>query len=101
MSKPEGLVMVTEDGQRIPIDLKPSPLEEPGIQHWEPMIEGDLNAIMPSVIGFDGPRLRSDQAISFSEPGPGWDTFEWAQRVMANSRHVFAYYDNTAGDYAR
>ena len=52
MSKPEGLVMVTEDGQRIPIDLKPSPLEEPGIQHWEPMIEGDLNAIMPSVIGY-------------------------------------------------
>lgn len=100
--KPHDLVMVTDTGMRIPIDLRPLRYEpETHTQHWTPVIEADLDAVMPAVIAFDGPPVGVGHAVSFEQPGPGWDTLEWAQRVMANSRHVFAYYDNSDGDVLR
>lgn len=94
--KPTGLVMITDDGLRIPIDLKLADHCEPNdeVMFWEPVIEADLNTVMPKVIGFDGPPLTKHQAIHFPNPGPGWDTIEWAQRIMDNSGHVFTWYDN-------
>lgn len=86
--------MVTDTGLRVPIDLRLVGVNsETGIRYWEPMIEGDLDAIMPSVIGFDGPRVNKGEAITFSEPGPGWNTKTWGNRVMENSRHIFSHYD--------
>ena len=99
-NKPEGLVMVTDTGIRIPIDLRHTHTKD-GIDYWEPMIEADLNAVMPNVTAFDGPPLTAKDCIHFTAPGPGWDTFEWAQRVLANSRHVFAFYASGAGNVAR
>lgn len=96
--KPTGLFMITEDGLRVPIDLKLAEHCEPGddIMFWEPVVEADPNALMPKVIGFDGPALTKGNAITFPHPGPGWDTLEWAKRIMDNSGHVFVWYDNAA-----
>lgn len=97
--KPEGLVLITDTGMRIPIDLRLDHIKD-GCRYWEPVIQGDLNRVMPHVVAFDGPPVRRGECIHFTAPGPGWDTFEWAQRVMANSRHVFGFYDNGEGDVA-
>lgn len=94
MSTPQGLFMVTNAGQRIPIDVKLYCADGGGTRYWLPVIEGDLKAVMPSVIGFDGPALHAGEALAFPVPGPGWDTEEWAQTLMANSQHVFAWYHN-------
>lgn len=94
--KPTGLFMVTDTGMRIPIDLKLADYQEDSTTFWEPVIEADLNAVMPHVVAFDGPPLGAGRALHFPEPGPGWDTMEWVQRIMDNSRHVISWYD-TAG----
>lgn len=93
--KPTGLFMITEDGLRVPIDLKLAEHCDPDdeVTFWEPVIEADLNTLMPRVIGFGGAPLTKRQAIHFPNPGPGWDTVEWAERIMANSRQVFTWYD--------
>jgi hypothetical protein len=92
VSKPEGLFLVTDDGRRIPIDVKLAYVQD-GERFWSPVIEGDLNAIMPSVIAIDGPPVHDGEVITFADPGPGWETDEWGERVMANSGHVFGHYD--------
>lgn len=88
MSQPQGLFLVTDTGQRIPVDTKLHHIAD-GCHHWQVVIEGDLNAIMPNVVAFDGPALGAGNAIHFDDPGPGWDTEEWGRRVLANSQHVF------------
>lgn len=99
MSRPEGLVMVTDTGLRIPIDLRLEHVDpDTGIRYWQPVIEGDLDKIMPSVVAFDGPPVGVGESVSFFKSGPGWDTAEWGQRVMSNSRHVFSWYQR--GDTA-
>lgn len=93
--KPTGLFMITEDGLRIPIDLKLADHSEPGddTMFWEVVIEADLDTVMPKVIAFDGPRITKGNAIHFPNPGAEWGTLEWAQRIMRNSGHVFTWYD--------
>ena len=49
---------------------------------------------MPNVVAFDGRPVHRGEAITFPTPGPGWDTPEWGRRVMANSRHVFGWYED-------
>lgn len=94
MSKPSGLFMVTDAGQRIPIDVKLSHIDEDrDVRYWAPIIEADLNAVMPSVVAFDGPCVDKGECLTFQAPGPGWNTAEWAERIMANSRHVFGWYE--------
>lgn len=90
---PHGIVAITLAGNRIGIDLKLHHTEGDK-RFWEPVIEGDINDLMPMVIGFDGPRpFGINDVLHMNSPGPGWNTREWAERVMANSRHIFAYYE--------
>jgi hypothetical protein len=93
VSRPDGLFLVTNAGMRIPIDVKLA-FEHNGTRHWQPMIEGDFNAIMPSVVAIDGPPVHRGECLSFPAPGPGWDTPDWGRRVMANSTHVFGWYED-------
>lgn len=93
MSQPHGLFFVTNDGRRIPFDVKFHHIDETeDVRFWTPVIEGDLNRIMPSVVMIDGPSVDWGEVIMFENAGPGWETAAWGELVMANSRHVFSSY---------
>jgi hypothetical protein len=74
-------VLITDKGWRVPVDLKLLEGEE---NIWLPLIEGSLDKIMPSVISIDA-EFWPARAYFRIPTGPGYDTFEWAERIMKNS----------------
>lgn len=80
---PTNPVMVLANGIRVPLVLRHLGYGFGVGEVWQPVIEGDIEKLMPLLVALDADEWPSNTSVKF----PGWSggTYEWAQRVLAAS----------------
>jgi hypothetical protein len=81
---PVNPVMVLANGIRVPLALRYLGYSVGTIGHcYRPVIEGDVDKLMPQMVAIDADEWPSNTTIKF----PGWSggTPQWAQQILDNS----------------